>query len=193
MATAVVLLAAAGSFTIVLSQTGGDDKLTAQEIALASQNTYAALSSYSDTGTAVAEGGGPGTKTTFSIRLQRPNLYRVDAALTGGYYDARGAAWSDRTGNYFAFGAASQFADIKPTKMHSMQMALLAAGSAWPSWAIPATFFNFNSGDQLKTVASPRASVRREHDQEIGDASCFLISYTLGSATLPQNKGVSGR
>ena len=191
---AVVLLVAAGSATIAISQTGGGDSLTVQEIARQSQKTYAALSSYSDTGTVVTEGGGAATKTTFAIHLQRPNLYRVDWTSTGGFYTSRGAAWSDGTENYFAFGSASEFDSIKPEKERDLQTAL-ASGTGISSSAssdIPGTFFDLNWGGQLKTFSSRRATVRREHDQKTGDTDCFVVSRTLPPVKLPNNMGSSG-
>ena len=88
--TAGILLAG-GAVTVAVSQTGGSDKLTPQEIAKQSQDAYAALSSYSDNGTAMTEGGGQTTTTTFNIRLQRPNLYRIDWTQTGGFYMSAGS------------------------------------------------------------------------------------------------------
>jgi len=91
--------------TVAISQTGGDVKLTAQEIINQAQNAYAALTNYSDsskmvyvtptyTGTFTGtfdgkDGKNPVQKNvgkgpdqlvtnTFNVRLQRPNFYRID-------------------------------------------------------------------------------------------------------------------
>src|ERR1019366_6352466 len=64
--TAGVLLAG-GATTVVISQTGSSDK-EAQEIVRKSREAYAALSSYSDSGTVVVELGGQNVATTFNTR-----------------------------------------------------------------------------------------------------------------------------
>src|ERR1017187_6665879 len=138
--TAGILLAG-GATTLVISQTNTDDKWTPQEIAKQAQDAYAALSSYSDTGTAVSEGGGQTQTTTFNIRLQRPNLYRIDWTGTGGLYTSKGVAWSDGNGDFLVTGAAGQEKSEKPVKKHDMQFTLGAAGALSGSAAseIPGT------------------------------------------------------
>ncbi len=97
----VAALLAGGVVTVAISQTGGEDKPTAQEIINQAQNAYAALTNYSDSGkvtyvastytatfdgkngkSAVPQNGGKGpdqlVTNTFNIRLQRPNFYRID-------------------------------------------------------------------------------------------------------------------
>src|SRR5262249_48858240 len=94
--------------TVAVSQTADHSKLTAQDTAKKSQEAYAGLSSYSDSGKVVTEDGGGNTKTTFTTRMQRPNLYRVDWTQTGGFYTGKGTVWSDGTGNFLVEGAADQ-------------------------------------------------------------------------------------
>jgi outer membrane lipoprotein-sorting protein len=62
----------------ITASTQTDDGMTAETIIEKVKAAYAALQSYSDTGTAVVQGGGSSTTTNFKIRLQRPGLYRVD-------------------------------------------------------------------------------------------------------------------
>src|ERR1019366_6185857 len=88
--TAGILLVG-GATTMVISQTTGDDKLTPQEIAKQSQDAYAALMSYSDSGTVVTEMAGKNIKTPFNIRLVRPNLYRIDSIMMAGPNGLKGA------------------------------------------------------------------------------------------------------
>src|SRR5674476_282648 len=102
------ILLAGGAATLAISQTSGDDKWTPQEIAKQAQDAYAALSSYSDNGTIVAEGGGSNIKTTFNIRLARPNLYRIDSIMMAGPNGLKGAAWSDGSGDYFDPGTGKE-------------------------------------------------------------------------------------
>ena len=117
--TAGILLAA-GATTLVISQTTNGDKWTPQEIAQQAQDAYAALTSYSDSGTTVTEMAGKNTKTTFNIRLARPNLYRIDSIMMAGPNGLKGAAWSDGSGDYFDPGTGKE-------KMKDMQTALAYA------------------------------------------------------------------
>ncbi|MGH7989745.1 MAG: RNA polymerase sigma factor [Limisphaerales bacterium] len=184
------LLLAGGVAIVAVSQTSSGDKLTPQEIAKQSQAAYAALSSYSDNGKVTSEVGGQSIETTFSIRLQRPNSYRIDWTQTGGFYTSKGIVWSDGTGNYFEMGAAGQVA--KPRKMQNMRMALASATgvSALAAATIPATFFKQNWGNVLGFAASGRskAKVEKENDEKIGDVDCYVISSTIDPASLP-NQG----
>jgi RNA polymerase sigma factor (sigma-70 family) len=189
----LALLLAGGGATVALSLAGGAN-LTAQAIAKQSQAAYAALSSYSDSGKVTTEGGGSSTETTFNMRLQRPNLYRIEWTSTGGFFTAKGAVWSDGTGNFFVTGAADQMKTAKPQKMRNMQLALGAATGVSGSAAadIPGTFFNQPWGDQLMVIASGRSRVEQEHDEKVGGTDCYVISSSLGPMKLPNNSGSSG-
>jgi serine/threonine protein kinase len=88
-----------------LSQTSGGDQPTAQEIAGKSRDAYAALSSYSDSGAVVFDMGSQTITTTFNIRLQRPNLYRIDWTQDTGPNSIRGVVWSDGSGDHLQFDA----------------------------------------------------------------------------------------
>jgi RNA polymerase sigma factor (sigma-70 family) len=191
--TALAMLLAGGAITVALSQESGRGGLKAQEIAKQSQAAYAALASYSDTGTATSTGGGAGTKTTFTIRLQRPNFYRVEWSQGGGFYNSSGTVWSDGTGNYLSYGTAN--APGKPQKMHNMNMAIAGATGISGSAAsdIPGTFFNMAWGGQLGAIASERAKVERDNDEKVGDTECYVLSYSLGPVKLPNNMGSSGK
>jgi RNA polymerase sigma factor (sigma-70 family) len=197
--TAGILLAG-GAVTVAVSQTGGSDKLTPQEIAKQSQDAYAALSSYSDTGTAVSEGGGQTATTTFNIRLQRPNLYRIDWTGTGGLYTSKGVVWSQGNGDFIVMGAAGQEKSEEPIKKHDMQFALGAAGALSGSAAstIPAVFFKQNWGDELGIAASGRWQVKKEGDEKVGAVDCRVISSVIdpnklpNQGKIPNNKGQIG-
>jgi RNA polymerase sigma factor (sigma-70 family) len=183
------MLLAGGVVTVAVSQTGSGDKSTPQEIAKQSQDAYAALSSYSDTGTSVSEGGGQTTTTTFSIRLQRPKFYRIDWTGTGGLYTATGAAWSDGSGDFYMMGAAGQEKNAKPQKMNGMQQALaMSMGSSSSPSSIPATFFKQNSGDVLAVAALGRSQLKKESDETIGGVDCCVISSVIDPTKLP-NQG----
>jgi RNA polymerase sigma factor (sigma-70 family) len=125
----VAALLAGGVATVAISQTGGDDKL-AQEIVAKSHDAYAALSSYSDSGTVVSQIAGQNVTTTFNTRLQRPNLYRIDWAQTAGTFTSKGVVWSDGSGDNlqitapdFLTATIGQKKNDQPQKMPNMKTA----------------------------------------------------------------------
>jgi RNA polymerase sigma factor (sigma-70 family) len=186
-----IALLVGGAASMAISQTSDDDKLTVQEIAKQSQDVYAALTSYSDTGTVTSEGSGKTLTTTFTTRLQRPNFFRLEWTSTGGSYNSKGAAWSEGTGNFFQMGAAGQ--NATPQKMNSMQQTFASAmGVSSSAASIPATFFKQPFGDILGVPALGRSQLKRNSDGKIGNADCFVISSTLLPVKLPNNTGTSG-
>jgi RNA polymerase sigma factor (sigma-70 family) len=185
-------LLAGGAATVAISQGSADSNLTVQEIAGKSQHTYATLLSYSDSGTVTASiGGSQATVTDFSIRLQRPNFYRIDWSSIGGFYNSKGAAWCDGNGDFFRMGAAGQ--NTKPEKMSGMQHTFASAmGVSGSAASIPAIFFAQPFGDALGVFALGRSQLKRKGDEKIGDVDCFVVSSTLRPMKLPNNTGTSG-
>ncbi len=92
---------AGGAVTLAISKENTDDKISPEGIARLSQAAYAALTSYSDDGSVVAQGGGSSTTTTFNIKLQRPGFYRVDWFSSGGFYTGTGVVWSNGKEHFF--------------------------------------------------------------------------------------------
>jgi len=186
--TAGILLAG-GAVKMAVSQTGSGDKLTPQEIAKQAQNAYAALSSYSDSGTIVVEGGGENTTTTFNIRLQRPKFYRVDWKSTGGSYTAAGVVWSQGKGDFLVSGPAEQENNAQLRKMNDMQQAFaMAMGVSSSAATIPATFYKQNYGDVLGLPAMGRSQLKKAGDEKVGDVDCYVFSSVIDPAKLP-NQG----
>jgi RNA polymerase sigma factor (sigma-70 family) len=191
-------LLAGSAATIALSQidNGG---LTAQNIAEKSRDAYAALSGYSDSGTVITEIGNQKITTTFNLRLQRPNLYRIDWTQTGGLATTKGSVWSDGAGDYslmadpMGMSAPGQSAKLK--KMPNMKTTLtLAAGvSASSASTIPGAFFNQEAGDVfIAPVASGRHPLQKEPDAKVGDVDCYVVSSTLDFSKIPDNSGKPG-
>jgi RNA polymerase sigma factor (sigma-70 family) len=181
----VAVLVAGGAATVAISQTSSGDKPTAQEIAGKSRDAYAALSSYSDSGTVISEIAGQNVTTTFNIRLQRPNLYRIDWAQTVGPYTSKGVVWSDGSGDNlqitapdFLIAAAGQKKNDKPQKMPNMKTALTLATplSGCAASTIPGTFFNQTLGDFAAPAASGHYPLKMEKDAKVGDVDCYVIS-----------------
>ena len=189
--TAGILLVG-GATTMVISQTTGDDKLTPHEIAKQSLDAYAALMSYSDSGTVVTEMAGKNIKTTFNIRLARPNLYRIDSIMMAGPNSLKGAAWSDGSGDYFETGTGKE-------KMKDMQAALAYATMMGNSAiAAPEIFFKLTLGDPMSYIVTGKVETKREKDGQVGDVDCYVITSVMDTAkmladgTLPAGMGKMG-
>ena len=201
----LVALIASGAATVAISQTSNGDKLTAQEIAKQAVDAYAGLSSYNDTGKVISGSDGQTTETTFNIRLQRPNFYRIDWTQTGESINsasplkmqtmqpAKGIVWNDGSGNYFVTDAANKIDSAKPQEMQSMQLALgAAAGASGSATAeIPGVFFNQNWGSQLAVISSPRAHVKRLPDEKIAAADCYVIEISFDLMEQPHDTNIS--
>ena len=186
----LVALIASGAATVAISQTSDGDKLTAQEIAKQAVDAYAGLSSYNDTGKVISEGDGQTTETTFNIRLQRPNFYRIDWAQTGG---SKGIVWNDGSGNYFVMDAANKIDSAKPQKMQTAQLALGAASgvSGSATAEIPGIFFNQNWGSQLAVISSPRIHAKRLSDEKIAETDCYVIETSIDLMEQPHDTNIS--
>jgi|GEM_PF-1044549 len=206
LGVSVAALLAGGAATVAISQTGGGDKPTAQEIAGRSRDAYAALSSYSDSGTVVSEIAGQNVTTTFNTRLQRPNLYRIDWTQGTGL---SGVVWSGGSGDYLqimpgvpvtpgalaAIIAAGQENNAKPQRMQNMKTALTRATGLSGSAAstIPGAFFNQDLGDVfVAPVASGRHPLQKEKDAKVGNVDCYVVSSVLDFSKIPDNKGKPG-
>jgi RNA polymerase sigma factor (sigma-70 family) len=194
----VAALLAGGAATVAISQTSGDG-LTAQKVAEKSRDAYAALASYSDSGMVVSEIGGQKITTAFNLRLQRPNLYRIDWTQTGGIATTEGLVWSDGSGDYSLMGdptganVPGQASKLK--KMPNMKAALTSATGLSTSAAstVPGAFFNQDLGDVfIAPVRSGRHPLQKEPDAKVGNVDCYVLSSTLDFSKIPDNGGKPG-
>ena len=127
----ITVLAGVGTAALVTGShrasgaSGGGDALPAGEIVQKSREAYAALSSYSDSGTVSSEMDSRKTTLTFNIRLQRPILYRIDWAPEPPPRSAepaakwvaqfnKGAVWSDGSGDYLLAAAQGSRQTLPP-------------------------------------------------------------------------------
>ncbi len=201
----VAALLAGGVATVAISQTGSDDKPTAQGIVQKSRDAYAALSSYSDGGTVVSEIAGQNITLTFDTRLQRPNLYRIDWTQGTGL---KGVVWSGGSGDYLliepgspatpgalaAITAARQKNNPNPQRMQNMKTALAQATGLSYSAAstIPGLFFNQDLGDLFfAPAASGRYPLQKKEDAKVGDVDCYVVSSVMDLSKQP-DKGKPG-
>lgn len=195
-ASVAVLLA--GGATVAVSQNGGGEP-TAQTILAKSRDAYAALSSYSDSGNAVSEMAGQNLTLTFSTRLQRPNLYRVDWTQSTGL---KGTVWSAGSGDFLLIGpgspatpgasaalaAAGLKNDPNPQKMPDLHKALArAAGLSYSATSvIPGAFFSQNCGDVFVYPAiSGSYPLQKEKDGRVGNVDCYVVSTEMDLSKAP--------
>ena len=201
----LVALIASGAATVAISQTSNGDILTVQEIAKQAVDAYAGLPSDTHTGKVISESVGQTTETTFNIRLQRPDFYRIDWTQTGKSINsasplkmqtmqpAKGIVWNDGSRNYFVTDAANKIDFAKPQEMQSMQLALgAAAGVSGSATAeIPGIFFNQNWGSQLAVISSPRFHVKRLPDEKIAATACYVIEISIDLMYQPHDTNIS--
>ena len=173
-----------GVATVAISQIGGEnktsppaiansDKLTPQEIADKSRDAYAALSSYSDEGKTVScIGSTTVAPHSFTIKLARPSLYRIEWDQNSGFFDQKGTAWSAGNGDFLKTSGS-------PQKYSSKEMALSSATgiSGGAAGGIPGTFFKMNWGNQF---GASMKSAQRKADEQIGDTDCYVLTEDKG-------------
>jgi hypothetical protein len=119
--TSAAIILVGGTTTVVLSSDLAGDNLPPGEIIKRAQQKYASLTSYSDEGKTVAILNGTTITTAFTIRLARPNLYRIDwEQPVHASYTNKGAVWSAGEGDFLRMGSAAE-------KQASQEMALGSA------------------------------------------------------------------
>jgi len=176
----VTALLAGGVATVAVSQISGGDKQPAEEIFAKAQAAYAALASYSDEGKSVAILNGTTITHTFSIRLARPNLYRIEweqSSESVGYKSTteQQVVWSEGKGDFLeTFGHAQ--------KQSNMENALGSATgiSGGAAATVPGAFFKLKWGNQL---GGPLAGEKRLADEKIGSVDCYVFTSSLNGRT----------
>jgi outer membrane lipoprotein-sorting protein len=87
MGVGIVALLAGGVVTVAVSQISNGGRIGSPEIIKRSQAAYAALTSYSDEGKTVASvGDAQVAPLNYSIKLARPNLYRIKWTQDSGFF-----------------------------------------------------------------------------------------------------------
>ncbi|MGH7991695.1 MAG: hypothetical protein ACREDS_16085 [Limisphaerales bacterium] len=132
--------------------------------------------------------GGTTISNSFKIRLERPNLYRVEWSQAIDHFTNGGVVWSAGGGNFLLMKMTGQ-QNAKPSEEKDMETALSAATgiSGQASSIIPGTFFNQNWGNVLK-INPTKFALQRLKDEKVDDIDCFVLSTVIDPANLP-NKG----
>jgi outer membrane lipoprotein-sorting protein len=171
---AAILLASAT--TAVLAGDGGDN-LSPGEIFKNAQEKYASLTSYSDEGKTVAIVNGMTLTTTFTIRLARPNLYRIEwEQPVHSNYTNTGIVWSAGEGDFLMMGNG----DAQKEGGQEMALASATGISGSAASTIPGTFFKMKWGDQLGGLMM---SEKQQPDEKVGDMNCYVFTSELKGRT----------
>jgi RNA polymerase sigma factor (sigma-70 family) len=194
LAVTAGILLAGGATTLAVWKMGPHhpptppDSPLARETIKKSQTAYAALSSYSDSGTVVSQLGATSQTTTFNLRLQRPNRYRIEWAQANDYLTNGGVVWSSGNGDYMVMAHGQ--ANVQPTKYPTMETALGGATgvSGGAAATLPGLFFNQNWGGTLKALASGQTHLTQLPDEPVAGVDCYVVSGTVAPADLP-NQG----
>jgi hypothetical protein len=172
----VAIILAVSPTAVVPASAEPNNELSASDILKRAKEKYASLTSYSDSGSVLAEISGMKLITTFKVRLERPGFYLVEweqPVIPG--YTNRGSVWSAGEGDFLKVGN-------QPVKQESRESALGGAtgvsGSA--SATIPGTFFSMDWGNQF---AGSVLHSKKQHDEKVGDVDCYVLKSDLNGRT----------
>ena len=184
----VAALLAGGAATMAVSQISRNDNgLTVQEIAKQTQDTYAALTSYSDSGTVVAVSGTKTITNTFHTRLQHPEFYRIDWSQTSVPGFNKGVVWSSGDGHFMQFQSSGRGPFSTPQKSENRWQNLGAASglSSKASATIPGAFFSDDTGNILRLAVmgeSKLIKLTKEPDATVGGVDCHVFTISVAPA-----------
>jgi outer membrane lipoprotein-sorting protein len=152
-----------------------DDTPPAGAIIQETKAAYAALQSYSDSGTIESQLGGFADTMNFTIRVQRPGLYRISwkasAPQASGADD--GMTWSDGTGDFLGLGGMPE----QKQKDRATALAGATGTSLGAAANIPGTFFGDNWGNQLV------GNFQRQPDETVDGTDCYVVSEEMKNGT----------
>ncbi len=165
----------------------------AGEIMQKTRAAYAALSSYSDSGTVVTVMSGQTISLEFNTRLQRPSLYRINwtqkKGLMPGLPADNGMAWSDGDGDFYQTTSWVGNGPVARKKMPGTKDALGAASgfSMSITTTIPSAFFGRNLGDPFVYPAiAGKFPMTKEKDEKVGDVDCYVIAAEADLSKTPE-------
>ncbi len=142
------------------------------------QATYDKMQSYSSSGdvtsnVSLTNVGPVESHYTFSIKLKRPNLYRVQWDQHAPFMTTSGAVWSAGDGNFVTVPGQANPIHAKDMSF-ALSMATGISGTA--AATVPSIFFglNFNS-------FKPSTAARYEQDANIEGDPCYVITEKLNN------------
>jgi outer membrane lipoprotein-sorting protein len=179
------------------------DNLSPEEIFKKAQDTYDSMTSYSDKGKTVVINKSmlhlplphwdTNTSTltvthlndvtfitTFTTKLARPSLYRIEweeeppAELSQGITKTnKGIVWSAGEGDFWNIGNG-------PEKQKDQHSALTGYDGDGPTEALPGAFFKMGYSNPLGTLGP---NLKREVDEKVGDIDCYVFSKEYSDQT----------
>ncbi|HTY88131.1 MAG TPA: hypothetical protein VMB80_11745 [Candidatus Acidoferrum sp.] len=173
----VAILLASNATSVGLAGETNSDELSTAQIFKKVQETYDAMTSYSDEGRVVAAVDGDATVTFifFTTRLTRPDFYLIEWNRTGepsrSTRDASNqGVWSSGAGNFLQAECG-----VKLQGSRELALANAAAGSGGATATIPWLFFPQprDGEEQLDDLA---LSGERQADGKVGDIGCYVFT-----------------
>jgi len=179
----LTILHCLGVVTVGFSQTNAGEHLTPQAITQRSLDAYAALTSYSDTGTSIKVKGGQTNVTTFSLRMQRTNSFILQWVQTCADQTNQGRWWWDgheRFGIGLLTNIVGQATNDRPTYGVDEFEIREQTGEAtkvmelfFASGPLKLSLFAFavswtNSGPDRRIVT----------DGKVGNVDCYVLTLT---------------
>lgn len=178
---AAVALLAGGAAILAMSQRNQVDNLTPTEILNHAENAYAALSSYRDEGQTVVVVDGNTLTSTFTIKLARPNLYRIEWNRPGSVSKVvREIVWSTGSGDFLIRGNR-QAVRLPDTESALGISSSLSAGAARTA---PAPFFKFNREGGTMYSSGMSANHTRQPDEKVGGVDCYVLTREFMGTTI---------
>ena len=183
MKTGLIILFCLGVGTVGFAQTHDGRSLTPQAITQKSQEAYAALTSYSDTGTSIKVKDGQTNVTTFSLKMQRTNSFILQWVQTCADQTNQGRWWWDgheRFGIGLLTNIVGQATNDRPTYGFDEFEVREQTGEAtrilelfFASGPFKLSLFGFmasgtNSGPDRRIVT----------DGKVGDVDCYVLTLT---------------
>ena len=173
--------AGASATTEASAGEGPAGNLSTADIFKRAQEKYASLKSYSDEGKIVGSMNGATVTTTFTTKLARPRLYRIEWQQTtetasSSVKTPPQALWSAGEGDFLKNARGEQ-------KLASSELAFASTTgiSGGATAAVPGTFFATVWGNQF---VGSGAGKRQEAAEKVGDVDCYVLTWELqqGSA-----------
>ena len=175
----VAAILAGGAVAVALSGSNVDETTdpAAEAILNKAFEKYASLSSYSDSGKSFT-----GVSTnTFSIKLGRPDLYRMEWDAVGTRSGFSGTAWSAGDGHFRFFktwgNSPGRYQRMKGLGETFEFVANISGGAAF---TIPPVFFGKTVSDGFGLLGLCSNFLKRD-DAKIGDVDCYVLTGHLKS------------
>lgn len=172
------ILLVGGAVTVVVSSNWPTDNLSASEIFHKAQEKYASLTSYSDEGKTVSTLNEITNTVTFTIRLSRPDLYRIEWEQENkaiNPIDQTQAVWSAGAGDFMMLNSRLQ---VRTSR--ALALGFVPGLRENTATIIPRMFFEM---DLNNFPGSAVSGEKRLADEKMGGVNCYVISSEVMGMT----------